>query len=237
MALNPSPGAQKLPPLEPYRTSTPPGIDGVLDDPLWAVASKESGFLTWRPDFGREMTEKTIVYYAYDHENLYFAFRCYDHEPSKIKASVSARDLISPDDWICLNIDTFNDQQSLYAFYVNPLGIQADSRYEEGQEDYSIDVVWYSAGRVDDEGYTIEVQIPFKSIRYRNKKVVEMGIIFESHISRYSQSGTFPPLDPARGFDFLTTTRPLLFRDIKHYSLLEILPAATYGKKSVRKEN
>ncbi len=233
---DPSAAAQKLPPLEPYRTSTPPVIDGVLDDPVWALASNETGFLTWRPDFGKEMAEKTIVYYAYDHENLYFAFRCYDREPSKIKASVSARDSITADDWICLNLDTFNDQQSLYAFYVNPLGIQADSRFEEGQEDYSVDVVWYSAGRIDNEGYTIEVKIPFKSIRFRNRKVVEMGIIFERNISRYSQSGTFPPLDPDRGFDFLTTTRPLLFRDVKHYTLLEILPAATYGQSSLIEE-
>lgn len=179
------------------------------------------------------MAEKTIVYYAYDQENLYFAFRCYDRAPSKIKTSVSARDSITADDWICLNIDTLNDQQSLHAFYVNPLGIQADSRFEEGQEDYSVDVIWYSAGRLDNKGYTIEVQIPFKSIRFRNRKVVEMGIIFERHISRYSHSGTFPPLDPDRGFDFLTTTRPLLFRDVKHYTLLEMLPAATYGQSSL----
>mgnify|MGYP000371503198 CR=1 FL=1 len=227
---------KKLPPLEPYRTETPPVIDGNLDDPVWSRASSESGFLTWRPDFGRELTEKTIVYYAYDRDNLYFAFRCYDHEPQKIKASVTSRDSILGDDWICLNLDTFNDQQSLYAFYVNPLGIQADSRFEEGQEDYSVDVIWYSAGRVDHEGYSIEVQIPFKSIRYRHKEPVEMGIIFERNISRYSQSGTFPPLDPARGFDFLTMTRPLQFRDIKHYTLLEILPAATYGQNSLMED-
>lgn len=224
---------EKLPPLEPFRTDAPPIIDGVLDDQTWAQATWETGFLTWRPDFGKEMSEKTVVYYAYDRENMYFAFRCYDREPSRIKASVTSRDSISQDDWICLNIDTFNDQQSLYAFYVNPLGIQADSRYEEGQEDHTVDVIWYSAGRIDSEGYTIEVRIPFKSIRYHHKEPVEMGIIFERSISRFSQSGTHPPLDPARGFDFLTTTRPLRFTGIKHYTLLELLPAATYGQTSL----
>ena len=222
----------KLPPLRPIRTDTPPVIDGVLDDQVWTRAPSETGFKTWRPDFGKDMHEKTVVYYAYDRENLYFAYRCHDGEPSRIKASITARDTINQDDWICLNLDTFNDQQSLYALYVNPLGIQGDSRFEGGKEDFTIDVVWYSAGRIDAEGYAIEVRIPFKSIRYRRHEPVEMGIIFERSISRYSESGTYPALDPARGFDFLTQTRPLHFADIKHYTLLEILPAFTYGRTS-----
>jgi len=226
-------GNEKLQPLKPLRTNTPPVIDGVLDDPVWTQAPSETGFRTWRPDFGKDMHEKTVVYYAYDRENLYFAYRCYDREPSKVKASVTARDTINQDDWICLNLDTFNDQQSLYAFYVNPLGIQGDSRFEGGVEDYTIDVVWFSAGRIDAEGYAIEVRIPFKSIRYRHREPVEMGIIFERNISRLSEAGTYPPLDPARGYDFLTQTRPLHFSDIKHYTLLEFLPDVTYGKTSL----
>jgi len=224
---------EKLAPLAPFRAETPPVIDGLLDDAVWAQAPSETGFKTWRPDFGIDLPEKTVVYYAYDRENLYFAFRCHDREPSKIKASVAARDTINADDWICLNLDTFNDQQSLYALYVNPLGIQADSKFEGNVEDYTIDAVWYSAGRIDAEGYTIEVRIPFKSIRYRSREPVEMGIIFERSISRLSMSGTYPALDPGRGFDFLTQTRPLHLTDIKHYTLLEMLPALTYGKGSL----
>ena len=226
-------GNEKLQPLKPLRTNTPPVIDGVLDDPVWTQAPSETGFRTWRPDFGKDMHEKTVVYYAYDRENLFFAYRCYDRQPSKIKASVTARDTITQDDWVCLNLDTFNDQQSLYAFYVNPLGIQGDSRFEGGVEDYTIDIVWFSAGRIDAEGYAIEIRIPFKSIRYRQREPVEMGIIFERSISRLSESGTYPALDPVRGFDFLTQTRPLHFTDIKHYTLLEFLPAVTYGKTSL----
>jgi hypothetical protein len=216
----------------PLHTNIPPTIDGILDDPVWSQAPSETGFKTWQPDFGKDMQEKTIVYYAYDRENLYFAYRCYDREPAKIKASITARDNIRYDDWICLNLDTFNDQQSLYALYVNPLGIQGDARFEGNQEDHTIDVVWYSAGRIDAEGYTVEVRIPFKSLRYRSREPVEMGIIFERNISRFSESGTYPALDPARGLDFLNVTRPLHFTDIKHYTLLELLPAFTYGRDS-----
>jgi len=228
--------AEKLKPLKPYKTDVPPVIDGVLDDPVWKNAPHETGFKTYHPDYGKDMQENSVVYYAYDNENLYFAFRCYDNKPDKIKASISARDTIRPEDWICINLDTFNDQQSLYALYVNPLGIQADSKFEGNQEDYSVDIVWYSAGKIDEEGYAIEMRVPFKSIRYARREPVEMGVIFERFISRLSQSGTYPPLDPVQGMNFLTQGRTLLFTEIKHYTLLEILPAVTYSRRSVLDE-
>jgi hypothetical protein len=223
---------EKLPSLRPLKTETPPVIDGVLDDPVWKVAPHETGFKTWTPDYGIDMKENTVVYYAYDRENLYFAFRCFDSEPNKIKASITGRDTIRADDWICVNLDSFNDRQSLYAFYVNPLGIQQDSRFEGNKEDFTVDAVWFSAGKINAEGYAAELQIPFKSIRYSDKNPVEMGVIFERKVSRQSEGGTYPPLDPVQGQNFLTQTRPLLLYDIKHYRLFELLPGITYGRRS-----
>ena len=216
-------------PFIPLKIDVPPVIDGILDDAVWQQAPSETGFKLYYPDYGADMEEDTVVWYAYDRENLYFAFRCYDSRPDLVKSSVTARDQIRPDDWICLNLDTFNDQQGVYAFYVNPSGIQMDSRATAVGEDMSIDFVWYSAGRVDEEGYTIEVRIPFKSIRYTRAEPVVMGIIFERAISRLSQAGTYPALDPRHGANFLTQTRPLLYADIEHYTLLELIPAVTYG--------
>ncbi len=222
----------KLKPFIPLKTDTPPVIDGVLDDQVWKEAPFETGFKTWYPDFGIDMVENTRVWYAYDQENLYFAFRCYDSQPDRIKASVTSRDKIRPDDWICINLDTFNDQQGLYAFYTNPRGIQMDSRAIGDNEDPSIDFIWFSEGRIDDEGYTIELKIPFKSIRFSHKDPVEMGVIFERRISRTSEMGTYPPLDPKIGPNFYIQTRTLVYKDIKHYRLFEVLPAVTYGRNS-----
>jgi len=223
---------EQFQPLRPFKTDTAPVIDGVLDDPVWQKAPHVKGFKTWRPDFGIDMADDTIVYYAYDRENLYFAFRCFDRQPDKIKASVTSRDNIRADDWICVNLDSFNDHQSVYALYCNPLGIQEDSRYEGGQEDSSVDIVWYSEGKINDEGYAVELKIPFKSIRYSHKEPVEMGVIFERNISRESEAGTFPPLDPKKGANFLIETVPIIFHDIKHYTLMELLPAVTYSSRS-----
>ncbi len=222
-------GAQ---PLRPLKTDEPPVIDGILDDPVWKQAPASTGFKTWNPDFGLEMAEQTRVYYAYDRNNLYFAYRCYDSEPSRIKAAISQRDAIRSDDWIAINLDSFNDQQSLYTFYVNPLGIQMDARFAAGREDYGFDIVWYSAGVIDAEGYSIEVRIPLKSIRFSQKSPVEMGVIFERRINRHSQMGTFPPLDPRKGDNWLIQTRPLVYSDLEQRALFELLPGFTFSQRS-----
>jgi len=221
-------------PLKPVRAATPPVIDGSLNDPVWQLAPSVTGFKTWTPDFGVEMGDQTVAYFAYDAENMYFAFRAYDRQPGRIKASVAARDTITADDWICINLDSFGDQQSLYGFYINPLGIQADSRFAANKEDFGFDAVWYSAGRIDQTGYTIEVRIPFKSLRYGGSNPVRMRLIFERRVSRRSEQGTYPPLDPKIGPNFLTQNIPIEFRDIRHYTLLEILPDAVYSHQSSR---
>ncbi len=227
---------EKLPPLRPYKTENPPVIDGILDDAVWQKALHVSGFKTWRPDYGKDMAEETEAYCAYNQENIYIAFRCFDGEPDKIKSSVTSRDNINPDDWVCVNLDSFNDQQSLYVFYCNPMGVQGDATAEGNQEDFNVDMVWFSEGVIDQEGYTIEIRIPFKSIRFSNKDPVEMGVIFERKISRHTELGTYPPLDPAQGPNFFTQTVTLLFEDIRHYTLFEVLPAATYSQQSESEE-
>lgn len=218
-------------PLRPTKAAVPPVIDGNLDDAIWQECPSVSNFKTFAPDFGRDGSEKTIGYMAYDSENLYFAFRCLDREVDKIKSVVSSRDNVGSDDWVCINLDSFNDQQSLYAFYVNPAGIQMDSRFAAGREDFSADVVWYSAGQMTPDGYTIEIQIPLRSIRYSATQPVEMSIFFERYITRLSEHSSFPELDPAKGMNFLTQMTPLLYPDVEHFTLFEVLPALTYSQK------
>ncbi len=220
-------------PLKPLKTDTQPKIDGLLDDTIWKDAPSVTGFKSFIPDFGNDLDFKTVVYMAYDDENLYFAYKCYDDDPGKIKASINSRDNILEDDWVCINLDSFNDQQSLYAFYINPHGIQMDSRFASGQEDISVDFVWYSAGLISDEGYNVEVSIPLKSIRFSNREPVEMAVFFERKISRQAVNGSYPPMDPEKGFAFLTQMKPMIYNDVKHYTLFEILPAFTYTYRNI----
>ena len=216
------------------KTTVPPVIDGILDDLAWKESSVFDEFITYTPDFNQNLPEKTISYVTYDDENLYFAFRCYDSEPEKIVATISNRDEIKAEDWVCLNLDTQNDQQSLIALYINPYGIQLDASYATGKEDVSTDLVWYSAGTIDEEGYNVEIQLPFKSIRFSEKEPVTMGVILERRISRYSMQGTYPALKPERGMDFLNQMMEITMEEVKHYRLFEAIPAFTYSYRDKR---
>ncbi len=212
------------------KADVPPVIDGVLDDPAWAAGLKFDGFKTFKPDYGKDASQRTEAYIAYDAENFYFAFRCFDDEPTKIKAAVSKRDNIFQDDLAFINIDTFNDRQSAFAFIVNPLGIQGDGMVNvQGNLETSFDAVWYSKGAIDDKGWTVEARVPLKSIRFPNKDVLTWRFLFIRFFTRTSEQVAFPPLDPNYG-SLLGQAQPVQVAGIKYQRVVELLPAFTFGR-------
>ncbi|MCU0456925.1 MAG: carbohydrate binding family 9 domain-containing protein [Bacteroidales bacterium] len=227
--LNPVNAAKSPDQVIPVKVTVAPVIDGVLDEDVWNDSNGFTGFRSFIPDFGKEIPYGTTAWLSYDEENLYFAFRCLDNEPDKIRASVDSRDKIRKDDWVCVNFDSFNDQQSLYCIYVNPNGIQMDTRFAAGNEDIGMDLVWYSAGRINPDGYSVEIKLPLKSIRFSHRDPVMMSFFFERYVSRLSTNVSWPELDPAKGFAFFGQMQPVRFDGVKHYTLLEILPAVTYS--------
>ena len=90
------------------KTDNPPVIDGKLDDAAWKAALEFNNFKTIKPDYGKEPAQKTVGYITYDEENIYFAVRCFDSKPDKIKAAVSARDAMFDDDYVMFVLDPFN---------------------------------------------------------------------------------------------------------------------------------
>ncbi len=186
-------------PLKIPKLSSPPKIDGVLDNPLWEKeALKIEGFLQYTPKEKGTPSEKTVAYIGYDKKNLYFAFRCFDSEPNKIRASVTNRDNIVDDDWAVIFLDCFNEKRRAFSFILNPIGVQMDMmRMEEGGNDNmddSWDTVFYSDGKLDDQGYTVEVAIPFKSIRFPDKEDKVWGIMLGRTIARKGEIILWPPV-------------------------------------------
>lgn len=217
---------------EIYKTTETPTIDGKLDEPMWQKALKITGFKTFKPDYDREPSGRTEVFMAYDQENFYFGFRCYDKDPRKIKASLTRRDNMFEDDFVGVVIDTFRDRQSGYGFLINPLGIQGDGMMNiEGDLDSSHDMVWYSKGFIDDQGYTAECRIPFKSIRFPGKKEIVMGIGCFRNFVRQSETASFPPFSPEGG-GFLSQFLPVSISGIKYKRIVEALPAFTHTHRS-----
>jgi hypothetical protein len=146
-------------------------IDGVLDEAAWQSATVVDLPYEWFPGDNVTPKARTESYVTFDSENLYVAFRAYDPAPAGIRAHLMDRDVITPfvqDDHVGFSLDTFNDERRAYQFRINPLGVQVDAVFNEmdGLEDFSWDAIWRSAGRVDEQGYVVEVAIPFKQLRF-----------------------------------------------------------------------
>jgi hypothetical protein len=221
-------------PVAIHRTEAPPLIDGKLDDAVWQKATRFDVFITFKPDFGKPTSEKTIVLMTYDKKNVYFAFDCHDSEPSKIKAAMSKRDGIDMDDWIGVVLDTFGDQQGGYLFEVNPLGVQLDGMINaDGNGDASFDTIWESKGRINGTGYCAEMAVPFKSLRYPFKKKLTMGLLVSRYIGRKSEQTSFPELDPEGGA-IMAQSQLIELSDVKFERPVEFIPAVTYNQTSVQ---
>jgi len=216
----------------PAQAQNPPVIDGRLDDRIWKKTQKFTDFKTFKPDWGKDPSEETEAYITYDSHNLYIAIRCYDSEPEKIKASVTSRDNIFNEDNALFVMDTFGNRQSAYVFFMNPYGIQGDGIINaDGNGDMSVDIVWFSKGIIDNEGYSVEAKIPFKSIRFPNKDRIEVGFAFARTITRKSEELSYPELSPDKG-SILSQVATLMISNITYERAIEFLPAITHNQTS-----
>lgn len=162
------------------RFESAPVIDGQLNDAIWRNAAVFGNFVQISPGDNVAPTHPTEFMMGYDAKNLYMAFRIIQ-DRNTVRATVARRDNIFNDDYVLVHLDTFNDQRQAYLLFFSPLGIQADGTFTEGRgEDYSLDIVMESKGVLTEDGFTIEVAIPFKSLRYEAGKDKQWGL----HINR-----------------------------------------------------
>ncbi|HEX8335801.1 MAG TPA: carbohydrate binding family 9 domain-containing protein, partial [Pyrinomonadaceae bacterium] len=185
---------EKVTPTRLARFDTPPAIDGKLDEEVWKTAAVFKDFVQNRPVDLVAPSQPTEVRIGYDSRFLYVAFRAWD-EPGKVRATIAKRDAVFDDDWVGIWLDTFNDGRRAYELIFNPLGVQADAIFTEGvNEDFSVDIVHESKGVLLADGYTVEVAIPFKSLRYEVGKDKKWGLHLLRTIKRLNneQSSWMP---------------------------------------------
>ena len=176
------------PTMRPPRTRERPRVDGRLDDAVWRNALHITDFVQQNPLEGAPATEATDVWIAYDSQNFYLAVHAHYSDPSLMRANRNDRDQAFEDDNIAIYFDTFLDQNRAYRFSVNGYGVQGDaivnargysrrargrrtgsysmSRNEIPTGDSSWDALFDSGGQIVDDGFTAEMAIPFKSLRY-----------------------------------------------------------------------
>ena len=171
-----------------------PNIDGRLDDPVWRAAARITEFVQQRPLDGAPASEQTDVYVAYDSGNLYFGLYAHYSSAGLVRATRVDRDQTTLDDTLKLYFDPFLDQQRAFVFSVNGYGVQGDAivnrrdrastagrgRRRRGgggpsnqatgsvapTGDPSWDALFDSGGTLVEDGWTAEMAIPFKSLRY-----------------------------------------------------------------------
>ena len=168
---------EKARPVRLARFEKPPTIDGKLGAGEWAQAAVFQNFFQNYPGDNTKPSLPTEVFMAYDARTLYIAFHAFD-EPGKVRATVAKRDdVLNAEDSVRVLLDTFNDQRKAYVLCFNPFGVQQDGIRTEGMGvDFSVDIVMESKGTLTDDGYVVEVAIPFKSLRYEAGKDKQWGI-------------------------------------------------------------
>lgn len=170
------------------RTVQPPVVDGRLDDPVWRDIVPITTFVQTSPVEGAPATEDTEVWLAYDSDNIYVAAYAHYTDPDTIRANRAERDETRGDDQIQVLFDPFLDQQRAYMFSVNGYGVPGDAIVNASggsggggggssrggsttsgfgiRGDSSWDALFEARGNLVEDGWTAEMVIPFKSLRY-----------------------------------------------------------------------
>lgn len=167
-------GQERTKSAQVIRTESPPKIDGLIEDDCWKNTEPLSGFFQFDPVNGVKASEETLVWMVYDQKNIYFAFLMQDSQPDKIWAELTPRNAYQNNDSITVILDTYNDKRTSIQFTVNPRGVQKNS----------VETIWKSGAVVRDDGWTAEMAIPFKSLRFSPQEEQVWGVNFERYIHR-----------------------------------------------------
>ena len=180
-------------------------FDGIPDEPAWDLVNPLP-VVTQTPEFGAQPTEKTEILIAYNDEYIYVAGRLFDQEPDLIMANSYKRDaLIGNTDWFGFTLDSYNDKQNALGFYTNPNGLRLDlnvinDAYGTLPINISWNAVWDVATQTTDEGWFVEMRVPFSSIPFQTiDGSVTMGLIAWRYIARKNEVDIFPAVSPEFG--------------------------------------
>jgi hypothetical protein len=180
--------ADETPPVLPMaRITTPIVIDGDLSDPGWREATPITTWFEVNPGDNTPPRARNLGYLAYDARFVYIGLQFEDPEPSQIRAPLGDRDALSSStDYGGVILDTRNDGRTATLFLANARGLQYDAVTDDGGsgEDSSPDFYWDSAGAITSTGWSLEIRIPFTSLRYRRADPQTWGVILYRNYPR-----------------------------------------------------
>lgn len=212
----------------------PPVVDGVLDEPFWAAIEPITGFLQRDPVDGAPASEATEVRIAYTSTALYFGMTMHDSEPDLILGNILQRGgWIDKDDNVRIALDTYNDDRNAYMFEIGVLGTQDDALIsDESSTDWNWDGIYTTEARVTDQGWVLEIEIPFTTIRFPDTEAPEMGIAIARTIRRKNESVFWPHIGQEYRSGIVQVSRYARMtglRDLRKGRHLEVKPHAISG--------
>jgi hypothetical protein len=184
--------------LQTQRINVAPKIDGLINETEWNLVSPANGFINNSPDFGKPATKKTEVWFLYDDEAVYVAAKIYEN-PNDIRKQLTARDNEQRQDvdFFSVLLDTYNDNQNAFQFTVTSRNVQSDVRISlASQRDYSWDAVWESRVKFVEDGWQLEMKIPYISIRFSKADIQHWGVNFNRFSRKTNESTYWNPIDP-----------------------------------------
>ena len=192
--------------LRAFRLAEPLTVDGVLDDPVYDQVPAAAGFLQQEPNEGAPASESTRVWVLYDADNLYIAAELEEEHPERLMASEMRRDhrSIGWNDSFQIVLDTFYDRRNGFLFHTNALGALFDAQVtDERNTNSDWNTVWWVKSQVVEEGWTVEIRIPFRSLRYAAGGAQLWGINFQRNIKHKNEKVFFTPTPQAYNRDGL----------------------------------
>ena len=169
------------PVVRAVRTATPPKIDGRIDDSCWRSCTPATDFYMVEPNPGAPVTQSTFVYVCYDDEKIYFGVDMSEDRPDKIQAAANQRDgTIYLDDSFEIILDTYCDRRNAYYFMSNLISARLDGRIiDEGRNvDQTWDAYWETKAQLVEDGWEMEMAIPFSELSFPHTDSLIWGINF-----------------------------------------------------------
>jgi len=216
------------PPIMATRLQGSIGVDGELNESIWQSAPPVTAFHQMEPDQGQPASQKSEVRIAYDDAAIYVGARLWDTAPDSIIARLSRRDESVPSDRFSCYLDPYHDRRSGYYFLVNAAGTMFDGTLSnDGNEDSSWDGVWDAKVRRHDQGWTVEMRIPYSQLRFRPESSMTWGVNFRRVIVRRAEE-SFLAYQPRDESGFVSRWPDLIGLDgVRPPRSIELLPYFT----------
>ena len=203
-------------------------VDGILNEPEWQNAEPVSDFTQLELIEGAPASEQTEVRILFNNDNLYIGVICYDSEPEKIIHKELKRDgHTGGDDCFTFVIDTYHDKRMGFYFTVNPNSARLDGTFRGGTVNVNTnwDGIWDVSSRITDYGWSCEIVIPFKTLRFPNTPSQIWGINFRRRIRRKNEEVLWRGWKRNDGINQLSKAGTITIeRPLKHSRQLDVIP-------------